>query len=219
MLYRYRFELVLLTVALATATGSIVLAYREPAVAVAESTTGQDVTSKDGTASPDQHTYPGYVYVEVSGAVRKPGVFKIPVDGRIVDAMAHAGGLADTADASFVSRNINMARFVTDQEKIHIPSLIEIDTGIFVEQPRTLEYLDAGTSSYGVPDDAPGMRLPGPTSLNGATTDELDALPGIGPASAAKIVEHRPYAHVSELLEKKVISASAYEGIKDLVEP
>jgi len=56
-----------------------------------------------------------------------------------------------------------------------------------------------------------------PVDLNSATTDELEALPGIGKATAKKIIEHRPYARKDELVEKKIVSRGTYDKIRDRV--
>ena len=81
------------------------------------------------------------IFVDVSGSVKKPNIYQVDFGARIKDVIDKAGGLSDDADVLFFNRNYNLARIVNDQEKIYIPSIMEIDNGIFTQNQRTLDYV------------------------------------------------------------------------------
>lgn len=152
------------------------------------------------------------IFVDVSGAVKKPDIYKISFGGRIKNVIDLAGGLSEEADELFFYRNFNLARIVVDQEKIYIPSLSEINNGIFSQSQFTLDYNSPVTNITTPP--ASNDQL---ISLNYASIEELDQLPGIGQVTANKIILNRPYATLEDLLTKKVINKGVFEKIKDLV--
>ncbi len=161
------------------------------------------------------------IMIEVSGAVKKPNVYKLSSNSRLKDVIERAGGLSDEADQAFFARNFNLARFLSDQEKIHVPSSSEIESGIYVEnarlvdytqpQPQTTAQLRQGTST----DQA--ATTTATININTATSEELEALPGIGEVTAQKIIDSRPYGSTQELLDRKVVGKSVFEQIKGQV--
>jgi competence protein ComEA len=154
------------------------------------------------------------IFVDVAGAVKNPGVYEATFGARLKDVLDLAGGLSDEADKFFFQRNFNLAKIVTDQEKIYIPSTWEVQSGIFVENQRTLDYTQKTNINW------EGGNLENSINkinINQATVDELETLPGIGKLTAQKIIKNRPYQTIDELLTKKVISKSTFEKIKDLI--
>jgi len=158
------------------------------------------------------------IFVDVAGAVKNPGVYEATFGARLNDVLYLAGGLSDEADRIFFQRNFNLARIVTDQEKIYIPSSWEINSGIFIENSRTLDYISPKNITQ---TDVVSQNSPQNTnekiSLNQASVEELDTLPGIGKITAQKIINNRPYQSIDELLTKKVVGKSTFEKIKDLI--
>ncbi len=150
---------------------------------------------------------PVQIAVDVAGAVIAPGVYKIPVGDRIQDALVAAGGLSGTADRVWIEKYINLAQKLSDGTKVYIPHKGEMekiaDTGVSTGRKLTVE---SGQSA-----------VAGKVNVNLATSAQLDTLPGIGPATAAKIIAGRPYSTVEELKSKKAVNQSVYEKIKDLV--
>lgn len=138
------------------------------------------------------------VTVHVVGEVRRPGVYELPGGARARDAVEAAGGLLGDADQAAV----NLARVVADGEQIAVPRQGE-----------------AGSSASGGPGASPG--LPAKVDLNTATAEQLDALPGIGPATATKIVSDRtangPFRTVDDLMRVPGIGPAKFDALKDLV--
>lgn len=134
------------------------------------------------------------VYVDVSGAVRSPGLYALEPGARTVDAIAAAGGFTDDAERT----GVNLARPVVDGEQLLVAVAGES------HDPAA-----AGPVSDGVID------------LNTASVDELDTLPRVGPAIAARIVawreENGRFAAVEDLLNVSGIGEKMLAGLRDLV--
>lgn len=142
------------------------------------------------TAQPAPDTRP---VVYVSGAVNKPGIYRVAPDSRVIDAINAAGGLALGADAN----RINLAQAIRDGMQVHVP---------VVGAPAT----PASTAAEA-----------GKVSLNAADAGELEKLPGIGPVLAQRIVEYRktngPFRDIGELKKVNGIGDSKYNQIKDKI--
>lgn len=144
------------------------------------------------------------ITIDISGAVKSPGVYHFEKDSRVEDAIRQAGGFADTAHKQFVSKSLNLATKLSDGQKIYIPFEGEIAS---VAPVAVLGAISTTTSN-------PAAQTGSKINLNTATQSELESLTGIGPVTAAKIINARPYNAVGELLSKKVVSKSVYEKIK-----
>ncbi|MFA6081351.1 MAG: helix-hairpin-helix domain-containing protein [Patescibacteria group bacterium] len=156
------------------------------------------------------------IFVDVSGAVKKPDLYEFVVGTRIKEVINKAGGLSDEVDLAFFKRNFNLSRVVNDQEKIYVPSSMEINAGIFIQNIRTFDYVSPAlnVSNNTSIDQPPANQM---ISLNSATIEELDQLPGIGQVTANKIIINRPYLTIEELLTKKTINKNVFEKIKNLI--
>lgn len=139
-------------------------------------------------------------FVHVAGAVRRPGVYRAPPGGRVLQAIRLAGGPTAKADLS----SLNLAARIQDGQQIFVPAT----------PPPGAPAAPAGS---------PGAAPSGPVSLSSATAEELDALDGIGPTIAARIVawrqEHGGFASVDQLLEVPGIGPGRLEAIRDRVVP
>lgn len=162
---------------------------------------GPDGTAGSGNpvASGATGASPGEVVVAVAGKVRKPGLVRLPAGARVADALEAAGGALPGTDVAL----LNLARKVTDGE------LILVGVTAPPAQP-------AAPGGAGQPTQSGGM-----VNLNTATLAELDALPGVGPVLAQRILNHRDqhggFRAVSDLRQVDGIGDARYEQLKELV--
>lgn len=141
------------------------------------------------------------IKVDIGGGVKSPGVYQITKDSRLEDAVRVAGGFDEKANNDYISKKLNLSQKLTDGQKIYIP----FQTEDFQPQMGSAAGAVSGTSTSIV-------------GLNTGTQAELEALPGIGPVTAQKIINARPFSDISELLSKKAVSKSVFEKIKDSVD-
>ena len=132
------------------------------------------------------------IFVDVTGAVNNPGVYTLTGKSRVIDAIKAAGDSAPGADLS----TINLARVLNDGEQIYVDSTVINSAGVRVSK-----------------------KLPsGPININRATARQLDALDGIGPVIAARIVEYRKingsFLSVDDLQKVSGIGAAKFAQIK-----
>ena len=134
--------------------------------------------------------------IDVEGGVTQPGIRELPSGSRVADALAAAGGYAESADLAAAAQTLNLAASLVDGQQIYVP---------VIGAP---------------PPGGGGGAAGGLVNLNRATQSELEALPGIGPVTAGKIIAARteqPFATLDELVNRKVLSAHQLEQIADLV--
>lgn len=150
------------------------------------------------TGSPSASTE---VVVDVGGAVNKPGVYRLAPNARVQDAVRAAGGLTADADVTV----LNQAAVIHDGDRVYV-----------IKVGETPPAAGAGGTSGAV-----GAESGGQVNLNSATTEALDALPGIGPATAKAIVSYRdshgPFHSVDDLDNVDGIGPSKLEKLRPLV--
>jgi competence protein ComEA len=146
------------------------------------------------------------VIIHVAGAVLKPGLIVLTLGDRVVDAILRAGGLSSAADQCAV----NLARVVTDGEQIIVPS-----TQGGQSSCSSISSTTGGSSFH--------SSTATKTSLSRATLDQLDALPGVGPALAQRIIDwrtaHGGFQSVDQLDDVSGIGAKLMASLKPLVTP
>lgn len=141
-------------------------------------------------------TAPPSVLVHVAGEVRRPGVYRVGARARVLGAVKAAGGPTAQADLSA----LNLAAPIQDGQQVRVPGRISVAAG-------------------GAPSAVPA----GPVSLSGATLEELDALDGVGPTLAARIVawrqQHGGFSSVDQLLDVPGIGEGRLEALRPHVTP
>jgi len=150
-------------------------------------------------AKPSAHHAAAGVVVDVACAVRRAGLYRLPKGARIADALARAGGATPRAELELV----NLAAPLADGEQVLVPA--------------------RGVSAPAAAGGTGGASPTAPVDLNSATAEELDALPGIGPVTAQKIVDfrqaHGPFRSVDDLDAIPGIGPSRIENLRGLVFP
>jgi competence protein ComEA len=135
----------------------------------------------------------GTLFVQVVGAVVNPGVYEVPIDSRVMDAVALAGGLSPRADPA----SLNLARIVQDGEQIIVGAAGD------AQSRRT------------------ASSLSGKVNINTATAEDLDTLPRIGVTLAERIIayrdQHGPFAGIESLLEVPGIGDLTLAGMRDKI--
>lgn len=137
------------------------------------------------------------ISVDVSGAVKRPGVYQLKDGARIEDSIKASGGFSENVNSEYVSKYLNMAQKLSDGSKVYVPA--EGESG------PTIQTASGSNSNQSK------------VNINTASQAEIEALPGIGPVTAAKIISTRSYQSIEELSSKKVVSKAVFEKIKDSV--
>ena len=138
---------------------------------------------------------PPMIYVDVTGEVIHPGVFQLPPNSRVIDAIKAAGGQGKFADLT----TINLARIIKDGEQIYVDRKFPGSSGI----------RNSGSRSNSI------------ININRASAKELESLPGIGPVLAARIIEYRksngPFTSVDDLKKVPGVGGSRLAKFKEKI--
>lgn len=161
-----------------------------------------------------------HIYVDLSGAINKPGVYKVDNDTRLFMLIELAGGLHIDADRDFIARNYNLSVPLSDQQKIYIPTVFDIQDGLLIENQKIVNTeLDQLQNTDSVIENAQTPAGSSLVSINSADMSSLMDLPGIGEVTAQRIIASRPYASLQDILDKGVIKQSLYDKIKNMIAP
>lgn len=182
---------------------AVIAAGRLIGTATASEFSVSDNVSESSAEHAGQDDVQSTFFVHVSGAVHNPGLCEVPADARVADAIDAAGGFTDAA----IADSVNLARPVADGEQIRVAS------GDGADDPATQT-----ASEQPAEQGAGGAGL---VNVNSASSTELTALPGIGQATAEKIVADRqangPFKTVDDLKRVSGIGDKKFEALRDLV--
>ncbi|EOC99801.1 helix-hairpin-helix domain-containing protein [Caldisalinibacter kiritimatiensis] len=168
---------------------------------IEEENNNLDVINKMETENKEENVEKSrIIYVDISGEVNYPGVYKLKDGSRVIDAVEKAGGLTEEADRN----RINLAKKISDEDKIYIPKVGE-------------ETIDIKTHTSVEDNVSTNQNL---VNINTATNERLKSLPGIGPVLAQRIIDYRnekKFESIDELINVKGIGEKKFEDIKDLI--
>ena len=222
-----------LVLAAAAAFGGGYLMWRHPGPAstqpsmMTDSTVPSTLAAGDGGMLSPVPPSPSKVVVYVVGAVKRPGVYELAPGSRVVDALAKAGGADASADVSL----INLAEPAIDAMKIVVPKMGARDAGAvdserltLVDRPKSTSRERSARRGLASTSARGGSHKlqPGQTvNINTASEAELDALPGVGPGLARRIVEYRrqngPFQSVDDLQNVPGIGPSKFDRLQQFV--
>ncbi|MDD5073995.1 MAG: helix-hairpin-helix domain-containing protein [Candidatus Shapirobacteria bacterium] len=140
----------------------------------------------------------GVVFIDIAGAVNKPGVYQLSAGSRVNDVITACGGVTSWASRDFLEKNLNRARLLEDGEKLFVP---------YQDQEET-----------GRPEEVLGDKV----NINRANRQELMLLSGIGEKYAQEIIDYRQsegsFSSIEEIKKVKGIGEKTFEEIKDRLE-
>jgi len=149
---------------------------------------------------------PAPIKVHVVGAVHNPGVYELPLDSRVQNAVQIAGGFTEDAQLE----GVNLAAKLQDGDQVQVPA------------QRTFAIPVAGSESIqNTAEQSSGISTFTIVNINTASQAELETLPGIGPVTAEKIIEYRQtnetFSTIEEIQKVSGIGPTTFEKIKDLI--
>lgn len=170
---------------------------------------GDGTSSSDANGPPDEEATAeakDAIVVDVAGAVASPGVVELKDGARVADALGAAGGLAEDADLT----SVNRAARLTDGQRVYVPRVGEQVAPVEGDG-------SAGAAGEGTQSTATGQAV----NINTAGLAELDALPGVGPATAQAIIDDReangPFTALEDLMRVSGIGEKKFEKLKSSI--
>lgn len=146
-----------------------------------------------------------YIYIDIKGAIKKPGVYKLEENSRIIDAINISGGLLKTANTTYT----NLSKILTDAEVIKIYTNDEIKK-IEKETPHEIPALEEETKQETIL-----------ININNASIEQLQTLNGIGESKAKSIIDYRtqngPFKTIEDVKNVSGISETIYDKIKAFI--
>lgn len=153
------------------------------------------------------------IRVDISGAVKKPGVYCLEKDSAVVDLVKKANGFVDGFAQKYVSMRVNLATLLTDNSKIYIP----------FEEDSICKLID-----FKLPKEITNITEPKPpaelveeenicVSINSASKTQLETLNGVGPSTAQKIIDARPYEKLEDIMNVSGIGQATFDKFKNQI--
>ena len=159
-----------------------------------------EIAYEDQTSAVEYIEPENTIVIYITGAVQNPGVIDIPEDSRVIDAINAAGGLTSSADLEA----INMAQRVKDGQHVTVPEISSNENST-----RTASKKSTSTQKNSL------------VNINTADESELISLPGIGPATAKKIIDYREnngaFIEIEDIKKVRGIGQTKFESMKDLI--
>lgn len=161
---------------------------------------------------------PAIYCVDINGAVKTPGVYCLKEGSLVNDVLKKAGGLKTTYAKEYIDRKVNLAFPIRNNQKIYLPYTKDVDCILqdFNIVAKDIEDNltppeDTNTDNEESESDTQCVNI------NTATIEQLDGLDGVGPSTAQKIIDGRPYTKKEDILNVSGIGESTYEKFKDAI--
>lgn len=201
-----KFQILFLVIGFLLVAGSLLIKH--------QSTTNNSSIEivSDESSNNAKETSDEKLVVDIRGAIEKPGVYYLEKDSRVEDVLLASGGLSENADTAWVDKNIIRSAKIIDGQKIYIPDKQSLSND------KQSEVLSATVSNENINvAQSENASNTGLININTASLSALDTLPGIGQVYGQKIIDHRPYSTLEELVSKGAIKQSTFEKIRDLI--
>ncbi len=154
------------------------------------------------------------IFIDISGAVKNPGVYKLNMGSRLNDAIEASGGLTEDANLDYIAKNLNKASILNDEDKIYIP--FEKDDLSLIENNTTVKSTLTSTTSAKLSNGVENAKI----NINTATKEQLITLKGIGDSFAQRIIDYRQenkFIKIEDIKNIKGIGEKTFENIKDKI--
>ncbi len=186
----------------------------------------QNSSDTNITVSNNDETEDSFIYVDLAGAIERPGIYKLHEGARVADLLVLGGDVLNESSEEWVSRQLNLAQVLTDSQKVYIPfehdlenkrslvASIPVQESTAVNNNFEPDSIDLnGVPSSAASDESEVSDL-SKINVNTASQTELESLKGIGKVYAQKIIENRPYTNLAELISKTKIPESTLKKIE-----
>lgn len=160
------------------------------------------------------------IVVDIQGAITNPGLYTVNQNTRVGELIKLAGGLLDASESFYLHKDLNLAKILSDSDKVYIPyeweyyeSTASVPLEVGEYHVRVQE-----TTQEEKSEQAALVETANKTNVNTDNKEELEKLVGIGPAYATKIINSRPYTDYGELVAKSGIPSSTLSKISSDIE-
>jgi competence protein ComEA len=162
----------------------------------------------------EQEYNPCPILVDVSGAVKSPGVYCFEEENSVIDAVKKAKGFTSDAGFKYISMRINLATKLLSNTKIYIPFETDYDCKLLnFNLPK--EVIQIATPEIETPLENSAEQSSECISINEGTAEQLQILEGVGPSIAQKIIDGRPYEVLEDLLNVSGIGEATFNKFKE----
>ena len=178
--------------------------------------TAQSMVSEQEMITEQSEEVPQTLWVHICGYVNRPGIYEMPIDGRLYDALMAAGGFLEGANENA----LNLAERLKDGSRVYVPGLSVSDTKDMAEGEEGAGWVAEGTE-YGQWATEGGEAKDARININTASGRLLETIPGIGPAKAQEIMAYRkengPFETIEEIKEVAGIKDALFEKMKAFI--
>lgn len=156
--------------------------------------------------------------VDINGAVKSPGVYCLEGGSLVRDVLKRAGGFKTVYAKEYIDRKINLALPIRNNQKIYLPYIKDVDCELQDFNMRAKDIEDNLTPPESTNSNSQNSESDSQcVNINTATIGQLDSLDGVGPSTAQKIVEGRPYGKKEDILNVSGIGEVTYNKFKDTI--